>query len=67
MCGPDLLLLTALPSPSSCSSVPPRGMVSATLNTIPVLPGPVEIVVRFSSDKLSDIMGDVETTVHVAA
>jgi hypothetical protein len=45
------------------STVAPRGMVAATMTTIPVVPGPVELVVRFSSNQLSDIMGDLETTV----
>ena len=44
-------------------TVAPRGMVAATMTTIPVVPGPVELVVRFSSNQLSDIMGDLETTV----
>jgi hypothetical protein len=41
----------------------PRGVVAATLTAIPVRPGPVELVVRFSSDRLSDIMGDLDTTI----
>lgn len=46
-----------------CRSVPPQGLVSADLTTIPVKAGDVELVVRFSSTQLSDIMGDVDTKV----
>lgn len=46
-----------------CRSVPPQGVVSADLTTIPVKAGDVELVVRFSSAQLSDITGDVDTKV----
>ena len=47
----------------SSRPVPPRSQAAATLTTIPVKRGAVELVVRFSSDQLSDIMGDVETRI----
>ena len=56
-------LLIALWHTSLHRTVAPRGMVTATMTTIPVVQGPVELVVRFSSNQLSDIMGDLETAV----
>ena len=44
-------------------SVPPRSLATATMTTIPVKAGPVELVVRFTSDRLSDIMGDLDVTI----
>jgi len=56
----------ALPhSLPSCpdSPVGPYGTVSAELTTFPVKRGSFEMVVRFTSDQLTDILGDEDVEV----
>jgi hypothetical protein len=50
--------VASLPRP-----VPPRSLATGVLTTIPVKKGSVELVVRFSSNQLSDILGDVEVDI----
>ena len=43
--------------------VAPRRVVSAVLNTIPVRTGALKLVVRFTSDQLTNVMGDEDVEV----
>lgn len=43
--------------------VPPRSLATAVLTIVPVKKGSVELVVKFSSNQLSHITGDVDVDI----